>query len=105
MKKLFISQPMRGKTDGQILSERDLAIKRAKELLGDDVELIDSFFSGFPEDNDKSINKPVFYLGKSLEKLAYADVAYFCKGWNEYRGCKIEHTVAKEYDIRMIEER
>ena len=105
MKKLFISQPMRGKTDGEILSERDRAIKRAKELLGDDVELIDTYFTGFAEDNDENINKPVFYIGKSIEKLAYADVAYFCKGWNEYRGCTIEYTVAKTYDIRTIEER
>ena len=104
MKKLFISQPMKGKTDGEILFERDRAVARAKELLGDEVELVDSFFSGFSEDNDETINKPVFYLGKSLEKLASADVAYFCKGWNEYRGCRIEHTVAKEYDIRTIEE-
>lgn len=104
MKKLFISQPMNGKTAEEILCERARAVETAKELIGDEVELIDTFFTGFAEDNDESINKPVFYIGKSIEKMAYADVAYFCKGWNEYRGCKIEHIIAKEYDIRMIEE-
>ena len=33
MKKLFISQPMRGKTDEEILRERDKAITNAIESL------------------------------------------------------------------------
>ena len=37
MKKLFISQPMNGKTDGQILSEREKAIKIAKEILNESI--------------------------------------------------------------------
>ena len=46
MKRLFISQPMKGKTDEDILKERELAIKLAKQHLGEEeVEVIDSFFS------------------------------------------------------------
>lgn len=44
MKKLFISQPMKGKTDEEILKERETAIKQAEELLKEPVEVIDSFF-------------------------------------------------------------
>lgn len=44
MKKLFISQPMGGKTDEEILTERDVAIKAAEELLKELVDVIDSFF-------------------------------------------------------------
>lgn len=43
MKKLFISQPMRGKTDDEILAERSNAIQAAKDSLGEPVEVIDSF--------------------------------------------------------------
>lgn len=39
MKKLFISQPMNGKTDEQILLERSEAINRVKEKLKEVVEL------------------------------------------------------------------
>lgn len=46
MKKLFISQPMKGKTDVDIISERNNAIKIAEEKLGEHLELIDSFFQG-----------------------------------------------------------
>ena len=44
MKKLFISQPMSGKADEEILAERKVAIKAAEELLREPVEVIDSFF-------------------------------------------------------------
>ena len=99
MKKLFISQPMRGKTDEEILAEREKAIKSAEEMIGEPVEVIDSFFQSAPADA-----RPLWFLGKSLELLSTADVAYVAEGWNEFRGCKIEHTCAVEYNIDRIEE-
>ena len=98
MKKLFISQPMKGKTDEQILAERERAIEAAKELVGEEVEIIDSFFQAAPADA-----KPLWFLGKSLELLSSADVAYFAPGWNQFRGCKIEHECAVQYGIDRIE--
>ena len=44
MKKLFISQPMRGKSDEDILTERKKAIESAEKAIGEPVEVIDSFF-------------------------------------------------------------
>ena len=99
MKKLFISQPMRGKTDEEIRAVREKAIKSAEEMIDEPVEVIDSFFQSAPSDA-----KPLWFLGKSLELLSAADVAYFAEGWNEARGCKIEHTCAVEYNIDRIEE-
>ena len=99
MKKLFISQPMKGKSDEEILRERENAIKSAKKLLGEPVEIIDSFFQSAPVDA-----KPLWFLGKSLELLSTADIAYFAKGWEKARGCKIEHTCAVEYGITVIED-
>lgn len=98
MKKLFISQPMKDKTDEQILAERERAIEAAKELVGEEVEIIDSFFQAAPADA-----KPLWFLGKSLELLSSADVAYFAPGWNQFRGCKIEHECAVQYGIDRIE--
>lgn len=96
--KVFISQPMRDKTDEQIKEERAKAVSRIKEKYNQDVEIIDSFFENAPHNA-----KPLWFLGKSLELLANADVAYFCKDWEKYRGCKIEHTCAKEYGIKLME--
>ena len=98
MKKLFISQPMRDKTNEEIIAERERAIESAKKHLGEDVEVIDSFFKDAPHDA-----KPLWYLAKSLELLSTADIAYFCKDWDKYRGCKIENTCASEDGIDGIE--
>ena len=87
MKKLFISQPMRGKTDEEIKAERAKAIEAASELVGEPVE---------------ADAKPLWFLGKSLELLADADVAYFAPGWNDARGCIIEHDCAIAYGIKSI---
>ena len=97
MKKLFISQPMRGKSDDEILAERSNAIQAAKDALGEDVELIDSFFG------TSDMSHALEYLGESLKLLAKADIAYFAPGWDKARGCKIENICAKEYGIPRIE--
>lgn len=99
MKKLFISQPMRGKTDEEILAERKKAIESAERNLGEPVEVIDSFFQNAPADA-----RPLWFLGKSLELLSTADIAYFAKGWEDTRGCRIENQCAIEYGIEVIED-
>ena len=99
MEKLFISQPMKDKTDEEILQERKNAISVAKDILKDDVEVIESFFEKVP--NVKT--KPLWYLGESIKLLSEADVVYFASGWENERGCKIEHTCAVEYGIDRIE--
>lgn len=104
MKKLFVSQPMRGKTDEEILAVRDKAIESAKKYLKecgeeDEIEVIDSFFQNAPAEA-----RPLWFLAKSLELLSMADVAYFAKGWEDARGCRIENECAIEYGIDVIED-
>lgn len=94
--RLFISQPMSNKTNEEILEEREHAIKRVRELLGD-VEVIDSFFKDVPTGTS-----PLWFLGKSLELLSTADVVYFCNGWDTARGCRIEQMCAVEYGVSRI---
>ena len=101
MKKLFISQPMNGKTEKEILAVREKAIESAKRNLGEDVEVIDSYFEDYNPENGCV---PLKYLSKSLELLADADVAYFAKGWEDARGCKIENACAIAYGIDVIED-
>ena len=96
MKKLFISQPMRGKTDKEIETSREAAIKLASDLIGDDVEILDTFFKG------ADLSHPLEYLGESIKRLARADVAYFAAGWESARGCKIEHECAVQYGIPCV---
>ena len=97
MIKLFISQPMKDKTDEENKEERERIINACKNEYGE-IEVIDSFFESAPHDA-----KPLWFLGKSFELLSTADVAVFAKGWDKARGCKMEHEACKEYGIKAVE--
>ena len=96
MRKVFISQPMRGKSKDEILDERKRIIKEIQNLIGDH-EVLDTYFDDFGE-----CSKPLQYLAKSLWMLADADCAYFAPGWQNARGCRIEHDCAVAYDIDVL---
>lgn len=101
MLRVFISQPMNGKTNEDIERVRKKVIERVKKGFPDkEIEVIDSFFKDAPDVKEKGL----YHLGKSLELLATADVAYFAEGWEDYRGCRIEHICAAEYGIAMMGE-
>ena len=99
MKKLFISQPMRGKNNDEIRQVRNESIVIAHNICNEDIEVIDSFFEGAPVDA-----KPLWYLGRSIELLAEADYVYFAEGWDKTRGCIIEHECAVRYGIPIIKD-
>lgn len=99
MKKLFISQPMNGKTDEEIISVRCNAIDTAAFQMQDEIEVLDTFIVNAPEKA-----KPLWYLGESLKMMADADVAFFAKGWQNTRGCRIEHEAAVAYGVEVLYE-
>lgn len=96
---VFISQPMGGKTDDEINRARDAAIYDIKQIFGEknDVKILDTDFD-FPGAS------ALYYLAKSIEYLELADVAYFMKDWEKYRGCRIEHMCCVEYGIPTLYE-
>lgn len=89
--KIMISQPMKGKTNEQIRTER---AELVKELTEQGHEVIDTVFDDFP--NGQAT--PLHYLAKSIEFLANVDGVVFMKGWQNARGCRIEEICAREYD-------
>lgn len=98
MKKLFISQPMGDKTDEEIKIERKKIIDKVETMIGEKIEVIDSFFEKAPHDA-----KPLWFLGKSIQLLSTADIVYFADGWFKYRDCIIEHTCCIDYGIQIMD--
>ena len=97
--KVFISQPMRDKTNEQIEKEREDAISYVRNKLGaKEVEVIDSFFKNAPHEA-----RPLWFLGKSFELLSTADVAVFIGDWANYRGCNMEYKACREYGIKAVD--
>lgn len=97
MKKLFVSVPMKGKTEEEIKASIQKMKKIAEIYEGEELELIDSYIEDNPP---KDSEEAVWYLGESLKKLAQADVFIGINdawGWN---GCYIENDVASRYGIK-----
>ena len=89
--KIFISQPMKNRTAEGIMQERN---KIMAKWTNASVEFIDSF-SREPGKNSTDS------LGKSISLMSEADLVVFAPGWENARGCRIEHEVAKKYGIQI----
>ena len=102
MKKLFISCPMRGRTETNIRKSREKMHRIAEAAFGEELEVIQNYIEDRPP---KDSRQAVWCLGKSIELLSKAD--YFigidwCYGW---KGCDIEKEVARVYGIPGFEVR
>lgn len=106
MKKVMISQPMAGKTDDEIEANRDKAIA---SLTSKGYEIVNTLFTDEWYSKEKMeergvVQIPLCFLAKSLENMSKCHAAYFCKGWEQARGCKIEHDTAVAYGLDIIYE-
>ena len=104
--KAMLSQPMAVKTEKEIIETRERAIKTLKEKGYDIVNTLftDEWYSKEKMEERGVVNIPLCFLAKSLEKMSLCHAAYFCKGWENARGCKIEHEVAILYGLEIIYE-
>ena len=98
--KVFISQPMKGRTAKEILEERDAVIEYLKQRYGN-ISIIDSFLDISEPPEVKTI--PVFYLGKSIQLLSDADLCVVVGHVSDNNGCQIEMEVCKRYGIELIQ--
>lgn len=104
--KAMLSQPMAGKSEEEIIATRERAIK-ALESKG--YEIVNTLFTDewYSQEAMKErgvVQIPLCFLAKSLENMSLCHAAYFCKGWEEARGCRIEHAAAKAYGLTILYE-
>lgn len=100
MKKLFISCPMRGRTNEAIAKSRERMKRIAEAVFGEELEVIDSIVSETPP---KDAKERIWYLGKSVQKIAEADF-FIGIGYSEYfLGCHMERSIAQQYGIPVFE--
>lgn len=96
MKKVYVVQPMKGLSDDEIKAERKKAKAYAEVYLGEEVELIESFFEG-------EEGTPVGMLGRSISMMGDADLVVIMPyRWNENRGCLCEEHVVDNYGLPYL---
>lgn len=106
MKKAMLSQPMAGKTEAEIAAARQRAVQ-ALEAQGYEVVntlFTDEWYSRESMEARGVVQIPLCFLAKSLENMSLCHAAYFCKGWEKARGCRIEHEAAVTYGLTILYE-
>ena len=109
-KNIFISQPMTGKSEEEILATRRKEIEKIHQLFdadGEQVNIIDSYIDDatrneFQGRMGDAINWDIYWLSQSLQKLALADTIWLCDGWGHSKGCKIELKCAMQYGLDIV---
>ena len=109
-KNIFISQPMTGKSEEEILATRQEAIDKIHQLAskdGEQVNIIDSYIDDatrneFQGRMGDAINWDIYWLSQSLQKLALADTIWLCDGWGHSKGCNVELECATQYGLDIV---
>ncbi len=94
--KIMISQPMKRRTNEEIKKERKEMVDKFNKL---HIEVVDTFFE---EEAEGYNHVALYYIAKSVMEMAKVDAVYFADNWQNARGCRIEHQIAKEYGIKIL---
>lgn len=99
MKKLFISVPMKGRTEENIRKSMEKMHKIAELVFDQELEVIPTYIEHIPPETKA---KSIYCLGESIKKMAEADY-YIGIGWDDlYKGCSLENQVASSYGIKSF---
>lgn len=109
-KNIFISQPMTGRSEEEILATRQREIEKIHQRFdadGVEINIIASYIDDatrkhFKEHVSDDINWDIFWLSQSLERLAMADIIWLCDGWEYSNGCNIELECATRYGVGIM---
>lgn len=106
IRKAMLSQPMAGKTDEEIIVTREKAIAALKQKGYEIVNTLftDEWYGKEAMEKRGVVQIPLCFMAKSLENMSLCHAAYFRKGWEQARGCRIEHEAAVAYGLEIIYE-
>ena len=104
--KAMLSQPMAGKSEEEIKTTREKAIEVLKDKGYEVVNTLftDEWYSKEKMEERGVVQIPLCFLAKSLENMSLCHAAYFCKDWEQARGCRIEHDAAVAYGLTILYE-
>lgn len=102
----MFSQPMAGRSESEIALDRERATKYLEDrgFTVVNTKFTDEWYAKEAMEERGVKNIPLCFLAKSLENMSKCDTAFFVKGWENARGCRIEEQVATEYGLNVIYE-
>ena len=93
--KIMLSSPMKGKTQEEIEEEREEMFEKIGYM---DVDYV--VMETVIKDAEKKSELECF--SESIWLMSKADVLCMGYGWQEARGCRLEHDIAKAYNMPII---
>lgn len=102
MKYAMISQPMRGKTEDEIRETRESATAILRGMGYHVLDNTGGSLEPIEVEYADGINIPLSCLSDSLATMAKCDAVLFCDGWQNARGCRIEHAAAVDYGLKTL---
>lgn len=100
MIKVFISQPMHGLSDEEIVAERNRVVNKFIEamkfqypIMDAKVTVVNDVFRPYAPCSASRL----WYLTEAIRDMEIADVIIFCKGWDKASGCRVERAVVENY--------
>lgn len=95
-KKLFVSCPMKGRTEEAIRHDMDRMHKMAEIVFDQELEVVTTYVK---HDPPRTGNKAIWYLGESIKKMSEADYFIGINYLETFHGCEVEARVARLYGI------
>lgn len=104
---VYVATPVNGRKEPTIKEKQDAAFERVKEI-GDELRIqypdttitICSF--GSIADIETMHEREI--MCKCVDLLMSCQAAYFDDGWRDSKGCTVEHTVAEQYNIKILKD-
>lgn len=99
---VFISQPMERLTNDEFKQRRLEVLDMVKRRYPTEkIRFITNpLIANLPHDD----NSIVWYLGKSLECIASANLVFFSKDWESDYICSLQHAICRYYNIPIASE-
>ena len=97
MKKIFISCPMKGRTEENIRKSMEKMHRIAEIVFEQELEVIPSYIEDNPP---QDAQEAIWYLGKSIQLMAQADYYIGIDYSDFFHGCTIENEIASWYGVQ-----
>lgn len=95
--KIYISIPI---SSHDVMTQTGTALLMAEKIKALGHEPVNPFETPLAPPEWPERQKYAYYMGRDIEKLLLCDAIYFCEGWHESKGCRVESYIAETYGIK-----
>lgn len=96
--RIFVSQPMTGREEKEVIDERNKVIDYMTSKYIEDIDLVENYYKDGGPTRDYKYQS-LWFLGDSIMLMGKADIVVFVPGYENAKGCKVEMEICKLYGI------